>query len=61
MDTIPPLSAPILLDGATGTGLPRGGRPQGRCAAQGGVGHPQALCGRPVRPAGFFGFIISQF
>ena len=43
MDTIPPLSAPILLDGATGTELYKRGMPHGVCTEQWVLEHPDAL------------------
>ena len=43
MDTIPPLSAPILLDGATGTELYKRGMPYGVCTEQWVLEHPDAL------------------
>ena len=43
MDTIPPLSAPILLDGATGTELHKRGMPHGVCTEQWVLEHPDAL------------------
>ena len=43
MDTIPPLSLPILMDGATGTELYRRGMPSGACTAQWVLDHPDAL------------------
>ena len=43
MDTIPPLSPPILLDGATGTELHRRGMPHGACTEQWVLDHPDAL------------------
>ena len=43
MDTIPPLSLPILLDGATGSELYKRGMPAGACTEQWVLGHPEAL------------------
>ena len=43
MDTIPPLSQTLLLDGATGTELYRLGMPRGACTEQWVLDHPQAL------------------
>ena len=43
MDTIPPLSKPLLMDGATGTELFRLGMPQGVCTEQWVLEHPQML------------------
>ena len=43
MDTIPPLSRPILLDGATGTELYKRGMPNGACTEQWVLDHPEAL------------------
>ena len=43
MDTIPPLPAPILLDGATGTELYKRGMPHGVCTEQWVLEHPDAL------------------
>ena len=43
MDTIPPLPAPILLDGATGTELHKLGMPHGVCTEQWVLEHPDAL------------------
>lgn len=42
MDTIPPLSLPILLDGATGSELYKRGMPAGACTEQWVLGHPEA-------------------
>ena len=43
MDTIPPLSLPILLDGATGSELYKRGMPAGAYTEQWVLGHPEAL------------------
>ena len=43
MDTILPLSLPILLDGATGSELYKRGMPAGACTEQWVLGHPEAL------------------
>ena len=43
MDNIPPLSLPILMDGATGTELCKRGMPAGACTEQWVLEHPDVL------------------
>ena len=43
LETIPPLSLPVLLDGATGTELYKRGMPAGACTEQWVLEHPEAL------------------